>query len=323
MRAPPAVPLLDPDPDDPRLRELGDEVAAWADGDVLTIAARRPGRLVGTFGEKLRPAGEGLWALRFRIRGLPRATIEFAIEDYARRQTWRGPLAPPVVELPSPIEVTTRTIADSPLAHAHRVSLWSPPDPQALLLCADGDGMPSWAGLVAAAKVPVALVGIASAATSWREHGEYDPKRDPRARAYIPMTDPPYFEQHMTYVTETVLPWAEQQLGRSFAREARGTYGSSNGAVWAASAANLHPSLLGFSLAFSLGAPPAGAVDVGTTFALVAGRLEPGFDRATTSFAWQARGGGARVRLRRRVRGHDFSLWRDEFLPALRWALGG
>jgi hypothetical protein len=211
------------------------------------------------------------------------------------------------------------TIDASELGRRHQVWLWSPPRPQALLLCADGEAVDWWAELLA--DVPVALVGIGSAGLPFDAARPYDLRRDPRACAYLPDVDPPAFAEHLAYAVEAVLPWAERRLGRSFEREERFAFGCSNGAVWAASAANLHPEQLAGALAFSLGAAPAGSPAADGTYALVAGHLEPGFDRATTAFAWRARCCRARVRLRRRPYGHDSALWREEFLPALRWAL--
>jgi hypothetical protein len=211
------------------------------------------------------------------------------------------------------------TIDASEIGQRHPVRLWSPPQPQALLLCADGVAVDWWAELLV--DVPVALVGIESAGVPPERGQPYEPRRDPRARAYMPEVDPPTFAAHLAYAVGTVLPWAEERLGRSFRRQERFAFGCSNGAVWAASAANLHPELFAGALACSLGAAPAGAPAAGTVFALVAGRFEPGFDRATTAFAWHARSCGARVRLRRRAFGHDSAMWREEFLPALRWAL--
>jgi hypothetical protein len=54
---------------------------------------------------------------------------------------------------------------------------------------------------------------------------------------------------------------------------------------------------------------------------LVAGRLEPGFHGTTTRYAWKLRARGVPVRLRRPLRGHDHTMWEDELVPALRWAL--
>jgi enterochelin esterase-like enzyme len=123
----------------------------------------------------------------------------------------------------------------------------------------------------------------------------------------------------MKYVVEDVLPWADECLGR---RLPRLVFGVSNGAAWAASLGAEHPDLVVGVLAFSLGVLPCEAVPVGApAHALVAGRLEPGFCRDTTTYARKLRGVGVPVRLRTPMRGHDYTMWRDEFVPALRRAL--
>jgi enterochelin esterase-like enzyme len=122
----------------------------------------------------------------------------------------------------------------------------------------------------------------------------------------------------MEHVFGSVLPWAEQRLGRL----PRVAFGVSNGAVWAAAAGALHPRELAGVVAFSLGvSPPLRLGRRPPPHALAAGTLEPGFSRATTAYAWTLRARGVRVRLRRPVRGHDHTMWEDELVPALRWLL--
>ncbi len=211
-------------------------------------------------------------------------------------------------------------IADSELAATHPVRLWSPPDPQALLVCADGQGIATWASVVAAAGERVALVGVESAGLTFRpeEEHEYEPRSDPRARAYLPDVDRAYFDAHMQYVLETVVSWADGRFGRL----PRLVFGVSNGATFAAAAATLHPDAFGGVLAFSLGAaPPHSPARRGPVHALVAGQLEPPFHAATTRYAWRLRAHCVPVRLRRPVGGHDQAMWADELVPALRWAL--
>jgi hypothetical protein len=323
VRPPPPVPVLEPDPRDPRLAEVGDHLEAWADGELLTLAARRPGRLTGTFYDELLPAGDGLWARRFRVARLARACIEYALEEpEAVFQTWRGPRAPAAAPWTPLARVPRRTLGAGELEQAHPVSLWLPEaEPRALLVCADGDAATWRAGFLAAAGEPVALLGISSGAISHRigETYAYDVHTDRRARAYIERIDPPYFAAHMRYVVETVLPWAAERVDPALPRIA---FGVSNGAAWSASAGVRHPEVFAAVLAFSIGNAPGVPVPRDPPpFALVAGRLEPGFDRTTTSFACALRAQGGRVRLRRPVRGHDSGMWSDELVPSLRWAL--
>ncbi|HET8606727.1 MAG TPA: alpha/beta hydrolase-fold protein, partial [Gaiellaceae bacterium] len=320
---------LDPDPDDPRLASIGSALAAWTSAGLLTVAVRRDGPaplLVGTVREQLRPSGQGLWALRLQVPRLERACLELGIyvpgaERPEPRWVWRGPAMRPAPPEPPPIEVAPpQPIATGERAERHAVTCWSPARPHALVLCADGEDVPRLAAWVAAAHVPVALVGIASAAriVPYGEFDTYEQRADPRACAYLPEVDPTYFADHMAYVTGTVLPWARDRLGQLPAL----AFGVSNGAVWAASAGVLHPELFAGVVAFSLGtAPPPAAAGAIPPHALVAGRLEPDFDRVTTLYARDLRSRGVPVRLRRPTRGHDSSMWVEELAPALRWAL--
>lgn len=323
-----AIGILDPDPTDPRLETVGTDPVAWVHDGTLTVAVRRSGEpphLIGTVHERLRATGDSCWALRLRVPGIERACIEYGVFDPAtpddhRIDVWRGPKAGPAAPRSEVPIQGPKVVAESEIAAAHPVRLWSPADPQALLICADGEGLATWASVVAAARAPVALVGIASAGLTHRlgEEYEYDVKADPRARAYLSEVDPPYFAAHMRYVLEDVLPWADQCVGPLpwFA------FGVSNGAAFAAAAGALHPDEFAGVLAFSLGAPPKRPARYrGPVHALVAGRLEPGFNQTTTRYAWRLRANGVPVRLRRPMRGHDQTMWADELTPALRWAL--
>jgi pimeloyl-ACP methyl ester carboxylesterase len=206
------------------------------------------------------------------------------------------------------------------IAEAHPVRFWARPDPQAVLVCADCEGLDAWASVVAGAEERVALVGIANGGITHRlgEEYVYDRHSDRRARAYLYDVDPPYFARHMRYVTETVLPWAEATLGPL----PKFVFGVSNGAAWAAQAAARHPERFAGALIFSMGAEPRRIPGSGLPpHALVAGQLEPGFHRVTAQYALRLRDRGVPVRLRRPVRGHDHDMWTDELVPALRWIL--
>ena len=326
LRTPLAV--LEPDLEDPRLADVGEHPTAWADGDTLTIAVRRPGEaplLVGTVYERLRPAGDACWALRLRVPELDRACIEYGVLDPVwpsprEVQVWRGRDAAGGVSRADVDVEGPLPLGDSEIAAAHPVRFWSPPAPKAVVVCADGEGLAGWAGILAAAGERVALVGIHSAGVSigpGEEHA-YEISADPRARAYLRHVDEAYFAAHMEYVLETVLPWAEQRVGRL----PRVAFGVSNGAAFAAALGALRPPQVAGVLAFSLGDTPRRPPPWrGPAHALVAGRLEPDFDRTTRRYALRLHTRAVPVRLRRPLRGHDHSMWEDELLPALRWVL--
>jgi predicted esterase len=319
------IEIADADPADPRLSEAGPEPSAWQDERGLLIAVRRPGFapwLVGTVAERLRPAGDGVWALQLRLPRATGACIDYALyepdaAEHVQMRQWRDRAAPPAAaRTPTPVG-DAQAIHSSEIGERHPVRLWSPPAPEALVVCADGEGLASWAAVIAAAGERVALVGVDAAGRRWVPGDDaHDWKDDPRARAYLRDADAAYFDEHLRYVIEQVIPWAEAQVGRL----PRFVFGVSNGAAWAAQAAAMHPSSFAGVLAFSIGiAPSAPPSRSAPSHALVAGRFEPGFDAETRRYARRLRRRGVRVRLRRPARGHDHSMWVDELVPALRW----
>ena len=336
------VTLLDPDPGDPRLAGVGAEPQAWSEGDVLTIAVRRPGEappaLMGTVNVTLRAVAPNLWAIALRVRGLQRACLQYRLTPGEGElplhggalHVWRGTRAGP----PAPLSAVSRApparrhvIDDSPIARRHPVWLWSPPDhePRGLVLCADGAGLPHYAPVVEAAiddgrLPPLALVGIDSDGRRMNPSEAYDATADPRARAYLHDVDPPAFDEHPRYALGRVLPWAQERLGQRPERERRVIFGCSNGAAWAAALAALHPQAFGAALVFSLGVRPLQAPRGrdAPRHALVAGRLEPGFDGETRRYALALRRRQVPVRLRRPLRGHDSGMWVDELWGRLR-----
>jgi dienelactone hydrolase len=180
-----------------------------------------------------------------------------------------------------------------------------------LVLAADGEGAFAWARMLGDR---AAVVGLVSAGAGTPE--DYDIKADPRARAYLEDVDPPYFEAHMAYALDTVLPDA---LARTGATKVI-AFGFSNGAAFAVSAALRRPEAFAGVLAFSLGIPPKPARGL-PPHAFVSGRREPGFDKQTRRYARALRWRGVRVRHVRPDRGHDHEMWEQEFLPALDWVL--
>lgn len=322
------IECLDPDLSDGRLEELAEKLDAWVVEDVLTLGVRRSGpapTLHGTVRERLRPAGDDRWAIGLRVPNLSRACIEYMLVEEGRvidpGGVWRGPLGAPEA-MATAVSAGPSVVIDSAhvkVAETHPVRFWAPDDPEVLMLCADGDGLQAWASVIAAAGLPVALVGVVSAGLQVRDNGEpYDARLDPRARAYLHDVDPVYFGAHMSYVLDSVLPWACAKAGNLPTY----VFGVSNGAAFAASAAADHADRFAGALPFSLGVLPRHtATSKRVPHALVAGRLEPGFLDATSRYARRLRRRGIPTRLIRPVRGHDHSMWRDELVPALSWIL--
>jgi enterochelin esterase-like enzyme len=212
-----------------------------------------------------------------------------------------------------------RTIlGDDAIARTHPARLYRPDGAAALVVAADGEGAPGWAGRLAAAAgdgvlPPLALVGVESAGLRHDPAMAYDATQDPRARAYLPHVDPPYFRHHVDYVFDTVLPWADVNAPVIL-------FGCSNGAAWAAAAGVERRKRVAGVAAFSIGVAPRARLGA-PPHALVSGRREPDFDRETTRYARALRRRGVQVRTRRPDRGHDHRMWEDELVPALAWLL--
>jgi pimeloyl-ACP methyl ester carboxylesterase len=203
-------------------------------------------------------------------------------------------------------------LADSAIAREHPVRLYAPPGPvDVLVIAADGEGAAHWANQLDG--MSAAVVGIESNGLSG---DPYEIGADPRARAYLADIDLPYFERHMAYALDLVLPWA---LEHTRAKRVV-AFGFSNGAAWAAAAVLRRREAFAGALVFSLGIPPRPASGL-PPHAFASGRLEKNFDRQTTRYARALRRRGVQVRHRRPRRGHDHDMWSDEFVPALRWVL--
>jgi Putative esterase len=221
--------------------------------------------------------------------------------------------------------LAVHAIGESKFARAHPVRFWSAPDPQVLVVSADGEGTDGWAKRIGDAGLPLALVGVASAGLTWPKGTkldtvQYDLKADPRARAYLSFVDRRYFAGHMAYVLDEVVPWTRERLPADVPRLA---FGVSNGAAWAAAAGARRPDLFAGVAAFSLAyAPKRLRRDGPGPHALVAGTLEQGFHRVTTAYARRLERRGVPVRLRTPERGHEHEMWEAEFRPALEWLLG-
>jgi enterochelin esterase-like enzyme len=218
---------------------------------------------------------------------------------------------------------TLPPLSSTALARRHRVVWWTPQDPRAILICADGDGAAAWTTQIAKAALPVAVIGIASgglqrSASDTQAHDRYRPQDDPRACAYLSRVDPQYFRAHLDYVMNTVLPWADDEIQGTLPRI---TFGFSNGGAWAAGVAAVRPRDFAAVIAFSMSAAPDQDKLAPVPHALAAGKKEPPFLETTTAYAAALRRAGVPVRFRTPDRGHEYDMWAHEFKPALRWVL--
>ncbi len=197
------------------------------------------------------------------------------------RSSWRRRVARTGGAKVPGVATERAVLGEDAIARTHPVRLWRPAAPAAaLVLAADGEGTESWAARLVALRRPLALIGLES--SGLRAAEGYDANADPRARAYLPHVDPPYFRAHMDYAFGVAVPWARARLAAPDAPLI--AFGCSNGAVWAASAGLEHREAVAGVAAFSLGVAPRARAGA-PPHALVSGRLEPAFDRESTRYA--------------------------------------
>ncbi|WP_214107958.1 alpha/beta hydrolase [Acrocarpospora catenulata] len=324
-------------PRDPEFlrKQLGDaDLAVWAEDDVLHVLWRGEARQVELIGG-VRPAlwrvngNDDLWEASLRVRGLDEAVIE--VVPYVNGQNmmeeacWHGPHAPEPRPLARPLKGTFEHHELDFSGRPRTITLYRPPLGGGLVpaICvADGGSVNGFAytvepAILAGAMPPVVLVGIDS------DHGDGNRSGppsypDPRAREYIPDADPARFAEHLTFVIDEVIPWAEERFPASGHWM---TGGYSNGAVWALTAAQRRPDIFTGVAALSPGIPPPAEIHTLGRHYIAAGTLESGFRSAAAEWARRLTVAGNRVRHEEWIGGHDHYWWTQHFPTALEWLL--
>ncbi len=357
----PALPELPPQPEivarewtSATLEKAWQEAGAdcWAEGDELTFVLRSAEadevRLSGSLSSfALERVGNGdLWTVTLRIEGLARAAFGYDFLRYRAKEnldpgrwadrTFRGNDAPPAAQVAESLRGTIETVEMPPraLPEPRNLSIYRPPgfspeDENTAVFMADGGGVEIYAKvleplLLAGELPPLVLVGVHSAASSENRVREYvGPKDDPHSPEEAHWNDP--FYRHLEFFLDEVIPWAEEELGVSVEPDKRLFFGCSNGADFAIELALRFPDLFGHVLAFSNGmSHPAPDWDPALkypVFRLTAGLWEPGFWTSTKRWSEALTEGGFEHTFREELRGHDFSIWKEEFVRELREAL--
>jgi enterochelin esterase-like enzyme len=331
------------DPADLRARLDGSPLAVWAEDDVLHVLWQGRAdevQLYGGVDPRLWPVPgtDDLWEASLRIRRLDEAMISLMAAhrmagdawptEIWDRQVWRGPRAPadtgPAPELRGTVE--EHTLDSTALRGPRQVTVYRPPGAaRSLPACvlADGESARGFAATLESAigagtVPPVLLVGIHNAPS---DAGD---RSDLRGQEYVPGHNRRRFDVHLRFVTGEVMPWASQLFG-----PVDGPWvaaGSSNGAAWAIGAAQRRPELIGAVAGLSAGVVPhriSGAARAARVrHYLAAGMLEPGFRRATSSWAERLRRAGLPCRYSEWAGGHDRLWWEQQLPVALGWLLG-
>ncbi|WP_066361130.1 alpha/beta hydrolase [Herbidospora mongoliensis] len=310
------------DPAELRARLGDDELIAWDEDDVLHVVWRGVGdqpRLGSGMQFALWPVegADDLWEASVRIRRLDEAVITVSVgtlESFVERE-WRGPKAPPALDEATVLEGVVEQHELPFLGESRQIFLYLPPKIEGLIpaVClADGQMLPSFARTVDAAIMagtcpPVAIVGVASPPHA---------SDDPRSRDYLPSQDPGRYAAHLAFITDEVLPWADERFPAS---DTWLTAGVSSGAVWALNAAQRRPDVFSGVIGLSPGIHPETELHALTRAYLGAGTLESGFRWATGEWATKLTAAGAEVRHVDWVGGHDVYWWARHFPLALTW----
>jgi enterochelin esterase-like enzyme len=318
------------DPAGLRDRLGGEELAVWADGDILHVLWQGDAdevQLIAGVQPRLWPVqgAAGLWEASLRIRRLDEAVITIAVapggQPVTRPLVWRGSRAPAGPPRADPLTglVEDHTLDSAALGAARGVTVYRPPGTEGQVLpgcvLADGQSVPSFAGvlepaILAGAVPPAVLVGI-----------HHDAGR--RAQEYIRGYNRRRFAAHLGFVTGEVIPWAASRFG---ARELPWVAaGYSNGAAWAIGAAQRRPDVFTAVAAFSAGVVPRQIAGPARTARvrhyLAAGTLEAGFSGSTRRWAGRLRRAGLPCHHQEWVGGHDAYWWEQQLPGALAWLL--
>ncbi len=310
------------DPADLRARLGDDDMAVWSEGDVLHVVWRGIGEAprLGSGVQFVLWQVEGaddLWEVSIRIRRLDEAVITVTLGNLESfvEQVWHGPKAPPALPEATELEGLLEQHELTFLGEPRRIFLYVPPKIEGLIpaVClADGQMLPTFARTLDAAVVngtcpPVAVVGVASPPHT---------ADDLRSREYLPGQDPQRYSDHLAFVIDDVIPWADERFpasGRWL------TAGVSSGAVWALNAGQRRPDVFSGAVGLSPGIPPVTELHALTRTYVGGGTLEGGFRLAAGEWATKLTAAGAEVRSVDWVGGHDGYWWAQHLPPALTW----
>lgn len=301
-----ALPMDDISPDG-ATRVLGDHRFSFeADPEtgVLTLYARPHdinARLrVSGLSVELTPISDTLAAGRFRLAHMNSAMLTFYLPpnlaENGRFQivNWRGAEAPPlrmrVAALESQVERVE--LHSEALGETRRLEIYTPPDfdpaagPYPAIFMADGGQTAYFAylietGIQMGELEPLVIIGLVSGDRGIVD--EADPDVDWRNADYLPgwHEAEPRFEQHLSFVTDEVAPWAVEHYAISEDPARRLVMGHSSGGVFALHVGYRRPDQFGWAFPFSPGRVALNTLDFGTEgqarFRFGVGRYEPRF----------------------------------------------
>jgi enterochelin esterase-like enzyme len=203
-----------------------------------------------------------------------------------------------------------------PYDNGRQVTVYVPPDPpEALVSAGDGKMIAQWGRLLEAADVPpTMIVGV---------HRHADETL--RLHEYSPTFDAERFAAHERFFVEDVGAWTRSRFGVRLPVDRTAVCGVSASAELALALGLRHPDVYGAIFAASPGGgyrPPDVMPNPLPRTYLVGGRREPFFLANAARWTAALRGAAADVVMRKRIAGHDDTMWRDEFPLMVAWAFG-
>ncbi len=325
----------------------------WIDGQEITFISEL--KADGVFmccsflGESnMTKVQDGLFASTFWVREVNKVVLsllflptikgepQFGTIDFNDLLQYRGADAPkprvPAILLQG--KVDTIKFLSKALNETRDVFVYTPPNfdktqKLPVIYLADGESVQGLAPLIEPAilsgEIPqVVLVGMPAGVSA--QTGAYDVNKDFRAQEYLLGINLERFKKHETFFTEEVRLWAEQTYGVATDLKQRAVYGFSNGGTFAASMGERHPELYGKVMAFSVAG--SGVFFSSDSFKnkpipefyLVAGTLETPFYKNVIAMEKNFKAVGIPFVSSYWVTGHEFIMWSEELIPAIKWA---
>lgn len=328
---------------------LGEEpLSVTLTGDMLTLFARSPENapylccsIRSVAWKQLNQSG--LWAGRLRIAQPDKALLQFSIFDpkasgLSDSILIHGANAPAKSlfmadpDLAHKGQLIETTLTSPELGETRKITIYLPAGHKAdgstsTLIMADGTATAYYARMVepmidAGLIKPLAIIGVHSGQGAIVNMDDALTEYDVRSLDYLPQWDEEYaidltkthpnrFENHMSFVTDTLLPWARDEYGLSTKREDTGVTGQSSGGVFALYAGLLHPEVFAVSLPVSPGwralalrqaLPISGDT---SAFFIAAGLYEPSFLRSAQASAESLNTAGYAVTTTWNAAGHS------------------
>lgn len=197
------------------------------------------------------------------------------------------------------------------------VTAYVPPRaPEAVVFAGDGQMVPRWGAVLAAAAdvPPTMVVGAHRTADETLRLHEYSPDFDPER-----------FAAHEEFFVDGVRRWTRSRFGVALPAERTAVFGVSAGGELALATGLRHPELYGAVFCASPGAGYRPADPLPTPLPrayFVAGTSEPFFRANAVRWADALRDAGGDVVMTERAGSHGGAFWREELPLMVAWAFG-